>query len=95
MIAVDLQPDEYVQWIWSHDPQRGSYVSGYNIVPRLDGPARRATEESQVADIPMTEEEVAVKVAQLEQRAESHEAVLGILQTVCSLIKAADAAASG
>lgn len=35
VLSVAVAPDEEVQWISSHDPQRGSYVSGYNIVPRL------------------------------------------------------------
>jgi hypothetical protein len=94
MIVVDLRSDEYVQWIWSHDSQRGSYVSGYNIVPRMDGLLRRVTDESHVAEKVLTEEEIAVTVAQLEQRAESHEVVLGMLQTICTLIKASDAGTS-
>ena len=35
VLSVAVGPDEEVQWIWSHDAQHGSYVSGYSIVPRL------------------------------------------------------------
>ena len=34
MLSVEVGAKEDVEWIWSHDPQRGSAVTGYKIVPR-------------------------------------------------------------
>lgn len=91
VVAVDVAPDEDVQWIWSHDLERRSYVSGYTIVPRpsevrVKRLARRF--ETSVADKPMTNEQMAIQLAQLERRAEAHGVVLGILRTIADLIKA-------
>ena len=35
VLSVEVGPDEDVEWLWSHDPQRGSTVTGYKIVPRV------------------------------------------------------------
>ena len=89
VVAVDLRPDEDVQWVWSHDPQRGSYVSGYTIVPRVDD-ERVGRYKSQMPEEPVTKGEIASRIAQLEKRSEAHDRVLGILQTVCDLMKTSD-----
>jgi hypothetical protein len=34
LLSVELGPDEEVEWTWSHDPVRGSIVTGYTIVSR-------------------------------------------------------------
>jgi hypothetical protein len=34
-LSVEVGPDEDVEWMWSHHPQRGSSVTGYEIVPRV------------------------------------------------------------
>lgn len=34
VLSVELGPDEDVEWIWSHDRERGSHVTGYKIVAR-------------------------------------------------------------
>jgi hypothetical protein len=34
IISVDAGPDEEVEWTWSHDPVRGSYVTGYRTIER-------------------------------------------------------------
>ena len=34
VLSVEVGPDEDVEWIWSHDPERGSTVTGYQIVAR-------------------------------------------------------------
>lgn len=34
VLSVELDTDEDVEWIWSHDSERGSVVTGYRIVPR-------------------------------------------------------------
>jgi hypothetical protein len=33
-LSVEVGPDEEVEWIWSHDRERGSRVTGYKIVAR-------------------------------------------------------------
>ena len=38
VLSVKLGPDEDVEWVWSHDPDRGSVVTGYRIVPRRTEP---------------------------------------------------------
>jgi hypothetical protein len=38
VLSVETGPDEEVEWVWSHDPQRGSRVTGYRIVPRRAEP---------------------------------------------------------
>jgi hypothetical protein len=35
MLSVEVGPDEDVEWIWSHDRERGSHVTGYKIVARI------------------------------------------------------------
>jgi hypothetical protein len=35
LLSVDVGPTEDVAWVWSHDPARGSVVTGYTIVPRV------------------------------------------------------------
>jgi hypothetical protein len=47
VLSVEVGPDEDVEWIWSHDHERGSHVTGYKIVARL--PEREKT--SPLADI--------------------------------------------
>ena len=32
VLSVEVGADEEVQWFWSHDRERGSFVSGYTIV---------------------------------------------------------------
>ena len=32
VLSVEVGPDEDVEWIWSHDGERGSTVTGYKIV---------------------------------------------------------------
>jgi hypothetical protein len=32
LLSVEIGPDEEVQWFWSHDRERGSFVAGYTIV---------------------------------------------------------------
>lgn len=91
VVAVDLGPHEDVQWIWSHDPQRGSYVSGYTIVPRLgEERVKRAVQRyaTQTAEETMTDEQIDITLAQLERRSKAHGVVLDILGTICDLIKA-------
>ena len=34
VLSVEVGPDEDVEWIWSHDRERGSQVTGYKIVAR-------------------------------------------------------------
>jgi len=34
VLSVELNLDEDLEWIWSHDAERGSVVTGYRIVPR-------------------------------------------------------------
>lgn len=34
VLSVEVGPDEEVEWVWSHDRERGSFVTGYRIVPR-------------------------------------------------------------
>ena len=42
VLSVELSPDEDVGWIWSHDRERGSRVTGYRIViPAARGQERR------------------------------------------------------
>jgi hypothetical protein len=91
VVAVDVAPDEDVQWIWSHDLERGSYVSGYTIVPRPDEVrVKRLAQrlEPSVAEKPMSNEQIAIRLAQLERRTEAHGVVLGILRTIADVIKA-------
>ena len=38
VLSVEVGPDEDVEWVWSHDGQRGSVVTGYRIVPRKTEP---------------------------------------------------------
>ena len=33
-LSVEVGPNEDVVWVWSHDRERGSTVTGYTIVPR-------------------------------------------------------------
>lgn len=40
VVSVDLGPNDEVEWIWTHDPIRGSTVTGYRIVPRGDAASR-------------------------------------------------------
>jgi hypothetical protein len=35
LLSVEVGPDEDVEWIWSHDRERGSFVTGYKVVPRI------------------------------------------------------------
>jgi hypothetical protein len=35
VLSVEAGLDEEVEWIWNHDHERGSYVAGYRIVPRV------------------------------------------------------------
>ena len=35
VLSVEVGPDEDVEWIWSHDRERGSHVTGYKIVARV------------------------------------------------------------
>ena len=42
VVSVEVGPDEDVEWIWSHDRDRGSHVTGYKIVPRVDERLSRA-----------------------------------------------------
>ena len=35
VLSVEVGPDEEVEWIWSHDRERGSHVTGYKIVARV------------------------------------------------------------
>jgi hypothetical protein len=35
VLSVEVGPDEEVEWIWSHDRERGSHVTGYRIVARV------------------------------------------------------------
>lgn len=90
VVAVEVAHED-VQWIWSHDLERGSYVSGYTIVPRpVEVRVKRLTQrfETSVAEKPMTNEHMAIQLAQLERRTEAHGVVLGILRTIADLIKA-------
>jgi hypothetical protein len=34
VLSVEVGADEDIEWIWSHDPEHGSVVTGYRIVPR-------------------------------------------------------------
>ena len=34
VLSVEVGPDEDVEWIWGHDRERGSHVTGYKIVAR-------------------------------------------------------------
>lgn len=34
VLCVEVGPDEDVEWVWSHDRERGSTVTGYRIVSR-------------------------------------------------------------
>jgi hypothetical protein len=34
VLCVEVGPDEDVEWVWSHDRQRGSLITGYRIVAR-------------------------------------------------------------
>jgi hypothetical protein len=34
VLSVEAGPDEDVEWVWTHDRQHGSFVTGYRIVPR-------------------------------------------------------------
>lgn len=46
VLSVEVDPDEDVEWLWTHDRERGSTVTGYNIVSRETVPidhARLAT----------------------------------------------------
>ena len=42
VLSVEVGPDEDVEWIWSHDRERGSHVTGYKIVSRLADRLSRA-----------------------------------------------------
>jgi hypothetical protein len=35
VLSVEVGPDEDVEWIWTHDRDRGSHVTGYKIVARV------------------------------------------------------------
>jgi len=35
VLSVEVGPDEDVEWIWSHDREGGSNVTGYRIVVRV------------------------------------------------------------
>ena len=35
VLSVEVGPDEDVEWIWSHDRERGSHVTGYKVVARV------------------------------------------------------------
>jgi len=35
VLSVEVGPGEDVEWVWSHDRQRGSHVTGYKIVARV------------------------------------------------------------
>ncbi len=34
VLSIEVGADEDVEWLWSHEPERGSLVSGYRIVRR-------------------------------------------------------------
>ena len=34
VLSVEVGLNEDVEWVWSHDRERGSAVTGYTIVPR-------------------------------------------------------------
>ena len=34
VLSVEVGPDEDVEWVWSHDRENGSRVTGYRIVTR-------------------------------------------------------------
>ncbi len=38
VLSVEVGADEDIEWIFSHDPGRGSRVTGYRIVPRSPDP---------------------------------------------------------
>jgi hypothetical protein len=42
VLSVEVGPDEHVEWIWSLDRERGSQVTGYEIVARVDERLSRA-----------------------------------------------------
>jgi hypothetical protein len=42
VFSVELGPDEQVEWVWTHDHERGSFVSGYKIVPLAANPRASA-----------------------------------------------------
>ena len=33
VLSVEVGPDEEVEWVWNHDREGGSCVTGYRIVP--------------------------------------------------------------
>jgi hypothetical protein len=35
VLSVEVGADEDVEWIWSHDRKRGSFVTGFKVVPRI------------------------------------------------------------
>ncbi len=37
VLSVEVGAHEDVEWVWSHDPKRGSRVTGYRIVRRHPG----------------------------------------------------------
>ena len=34
VLSVEIRPNEDVEWVWSHDRERGSSVTGFRIVQR-------------------------------------------------------------
>jgi hypothetical protein len=50
VLSVEAGLDEEVKWIWSHDPERGSFVTGYRIVPRVGDP-KQVTTDSESCDL--------------------------------------------
>lgn len=38
VLSVEARPDEDVEWVWTHDRLRGSFVTGYRLVPRNAAP---------------------------------------------------------
>jgi hypothetical protein len=48
VLSVEIGPDEEVEWIWSHDSERGSFVAGYDvrIVGIYDSPKSHTSEHA-------------------------------------------------
>ena len=38
VLSVKVGPNEDVEWVWNHDRERGSSISGFVIVPRIADP---------------------------------------------------------
>jgi hypothetical protein len=35
VLSVEVGANEDVEWVWSHDRERGSSVTGFRIIPRI------------------------------------------------------------